>query len=330
MRIRNILVGLVVAVLLAGGGAAYWWTQTRSDLPAEIASGNGRIEAETVQVATKSGGRVLEVLVQEGDYVTAGQVLARIDTNELTASLAGAEANVAAAKDTVASATALIAQRQSELKYAEQELERAKTLVAKGHISQQEADQRQTSKETAEAAQAAAKAQFANAESSVDAARAEVRRIGTLIEEAELTAPIAGRVQYRLAEPGEVLSAGGRAITLIDLADVYMTIFLPTADVGRIFIGAEARIIIDAAPEYIIPASVSFVSADAQFTPKEVETRTEREKLMFRVKIKIPADLLREHIEKVRTGLPGEAYVMMAPGTAWPERLTVNLPPVAE
>ena len=330
MNSKQTVIGLLLIVILAIGGVVYWWQLERDRLPAEIAYGNGRIEAETIQVATKSAGRVLEVLVREGDMVEQGQLLARIDTDELTASLAGAEANVAAAKDTVASVKAQIAQRTSELKYAEQELQRAETLLEKGHVSQQEVDQRQTSKETAEAALEAVKAQLANAESSVDAARAEVRRIGTLIEDAELKAPISGRVQYRLAEPGEVLSAGGRVVTLLDLSDVYMTIFLPTSEVGRIFIGSEARIVLDAAPDYVIPASVSFVSAEAQFTPREVETRTEREKLMFRIKIKIAAELLREHIEKVRTGLPGVAYVMMAPGTEWPDKLALKLPPVAQ
>ncbi|WP_103222593.1 HlyD family secretion protein [Roseibium marinum] len=318
----------VLLLLAAVGGGSYWWYVNRDRLPDEIAYGNGRIEAETVQIATKNGGRVLEVLVDEGDLVEEGQLLARIDTDELQSSLAGAKANVAAARDLVASTRALAAQRESELKYAAQALQRSQTLVAKGHISQQEADQRQTAKETAEAALAAAQAQFNNAGSLVEAARAEVNRIGTLIEEAELKAPIAGRVQYRLAEPGEVLSVGGRVITLLDLAHVYMTIFLPTTEVGLVYIGAEARIVLDAAPGYVIPANVSFVAADAQFTPREVETRTEREKLMFRIKISIPAELLKEHIEKVRTGLPGVAYVMMAPGTAWPADLAVHLPSV--
>ncbi|ADZ70729.1 HlyD family secretion protein [Polymorphum gilvum] len=319
---------IVIVVLLAAAGAGYgWWQTQNSRLPQTIASGNGRIEAETIHVATRTGGRVVEVLVGEGDFVEAGQVLARLDTEELEASLAGAEARVAAAKDTAASVTAQIAQRESELRYADQALQRATALLERGHISRQEVDQRQTARDTAEAALAAVRAQLANAERSVDAARAEVLRIGTVIAEAELKAPIAGRVQYRLAEPGEVLGAGGRVVTLLNLADVYMTIFLPTASVGRVFVGAEARIVLDAAPQYVIPAVVSFVAPDAQFTPREVETRSEREKLMFRVKIRVAPDLLREHLDKVRTGLPGEAYVMMAPGEDWPDRLAVRLPP---
>jgi HlyD family secretion protein len=116
-------------------------------------------------------------------------------------------------------------------------------------------------------------------------------------------------------------------LTLLDLTDVYMTVFLPTEQIGRLLVGSEARIILDAVPQYVIPASVSFISAEAQFTPREVETRSEREKLMFRIKVRIAPELLAAHIEKVRTGLPGEAYVMLGGGDDWPARFAVNLPP---
>ncbi|NBN77791.1 HlyD family efflux transporter periplasmic adaptor subunit [Microvirga tunisiensis] len=324
-RGRAIAVAIVaLAAVLAGGW--FWW-QGRTALPEGLATANGRIEAETVQIASKTGGRVLEVLVAEGDLVRTGQVLARVDTSELEAMKRGAAAQEAAAREAVNTVLAQIVQRESELKYADQALERARTLLGNGHISQQEVDQRQTARETAAAALAATRAQLANAENTVLASAAEVGRIVTLIDDSTLTAPIAGRVQYRLAEPGEVIGAGGRVLTLLNLGDVYMTVFLPTGSVGRVLIGAEARIVLDAAPEFVIPATVSFVAADAQFTPREVETRSERDKLMFRVKLKIDPALLARHIDKVRTGLPGEAYVMMAPPVAWPAALEVRLPP---
>ncbi|WP_122520067.1 MULTISPECIES: HlyD family secretion protein [Pannonibacter] len=318
-----LIVATVVAVI---AGAVFAWFATRPTLPPEIATANGRIEAETVQIAAKTGGRVLEVTVREGDLVQAGTVLARIDTDELDARKAGAVAQVSAAEDAANTAEALIAQRESELKLADQSLQRAITLRENGHVSQQELDQRQTARETAEAALRAARAQLANARNTVTAAQAEVARIESLIRDSVLTAPITGRVQYRLAEPGEVVAAGGRVLTLLNLTDVYMTVYLPTASVGRVFIKAEARIVLDAAPDLVIPASVSFVAADAQFTPREVETRSERDKLMFRVKLRIDPALLTEYLEMVRTGLPGEAYVMMAPPVAWPDSLAVRLP----
>lgn len=321
------LFGLLLAAAIATGYV--WWQDHRDDLPEYIAIGNGRIEAEEVHLATKYAGRVAEVLVNEGDMVEAGQLLAHMDTAELRAELAAARASIAQAEENVVEARAQIVQRQSELKFAEQELQRAQVLVGKGHISQQQADQRQTDRDTASATLEAAQARLASTRRAVEAAQAQAERIQTQLEESTLTAPRAGRVQYRLAEPGEVLASGGRVVTLLDLTDVYMTIFLPTAEIGRLLVGSEARIILDAVPQYVIPAQVSFISAEAQFTPREVETRSEREKLMFRVKVKIDPALLTAHIEKVRTGLPGEAYVMLGGGSEWPERFAVNLPPMA-
>jgi len=324
---RSYLASLGI-LLLAGLAAGFiWWQNHRNELPDHIASGNGRIEAEEVHVATRYAGRVAEVLVNEGDMVEAGQVLARMDTAELRAELAAARAGVAQAEENVAEARAQIVLRESELKLAQQELQRAQNLVAKGHISKQLADQRYADHDTAKAALEVAKARLASTGRAVEAAKAQAERIETQITDSTLAAPRAGRVQYRLAEPGEVLASGGRVVTLLDLTDVYMSIFLPTGEIGRLLIGNEARIVLDAVPQYVIPARVSFISAEAQFTPREVETRSEREKLMFRVKVKIDRELLTAHIKKVRTGLPGEAYVMLGGGGDWPARFAVNLPP---
>lgn len=325
--INSIGAGLLVVAVAAGGG--YFWWQQQDRLPDYIATGNGRIEAEEVHVAAKYAGRVVEVLAAEGEMVEQGQVLARMDTAEIKASLAKAEADLAGALVTVSEVQAQIAQRSSELNFAQQELDRASVLVKKGHISRERLDQRQTGRDTAMAILEAARARLVSTRRSVDAAAAEVRRIQAQIDDAVLRAPRRGRVQYRLAEPGEVLPAGGRVVTVLDLSDVYMTVFLPTAQVGRVFAGAGARIILDAAPQYVIPATVSFVAANAQFTPRQVETRGEREKLMFRVKVKIDPRLLLAHIEKVKTGLPGEAYIQLGAGAEWPEHLDAKLPPVS-
>lgn len=323
-RYRYLLI-LVLAAAAAGSGYA-WWQERRNALPDHVATGNGRIEAEDVHVATKYPGRVANVLVDEGDMVEAGQVLARMDTAELEASLAKAKADIARANQAVAEARAEIARRNSELKFDQQELDRARFLVQKGHVSQEHLDQRVSERDTSNAVLEAAQARETSAQRSVEAAAAEARRIQAQIDDSVLKAPRDGRVQYRLAEPGEVLAAGGKVVALLDLSDVFMTIFLPTAQVGRVSVGSDARIVLDAVPEYVIPAKVSFVAANAQFTPREVETRSEREKLMFRVKVQIDPALLRIHVDQVKTGLPGEAFVILAPGADWPDELRVRLP----
>jgi HlyD family secretion protein len=323
---QRAVVLLLAAVLVVAGGYLAWRTLSTSDVPEGFAEANGRIEAERVDVATKLAGRLEEVLVKEGDTVKAGQVLARMDTAELEAQLADAKATVRQAERQLDQARALLAQRKSELKLATLELDRSQKLVTKGFTSQEVVDQRHSAQVTAEAAVHSAEAQIELAKANIDSAAAKVTRIQTYIDDSILTAPRGGRVQYRLALPGEVLPAGGKVLTLLDVTDVYMTVFLPTSQAGRVAIGAEARLIFDAAPNYVVPASVSFVATDAQFTPKYVETKTEREKLMFRVKVQLPPDVLKQYVRWVKTGVPGVAYIQLSPDAEWPPDLQTKLP----
>lgn len=318
-----------------------------------LVSGNGRIEAVETHVAAKTAGRLKEILVREGDFVSAGQPVALMDTRSLEAEreqmqaqLRQAEAAVATANSQLAqrksekvAAEALVAQRQAEVEAVRRRAARITELAGRGVASQQEADDARAAVDSATAALSAAHAQVAateaaittaqsqirNAEAAAEAGRAAVVRIQTEIDDNTLTAPCDGRVQYIVARAGEVIGAGGRVLNVVDLDDVYMTFFLPTAVAGRLAIGADARIMLDAAPERVIPAYVSFVSDVAQFTPKTVETASEREKLMFRVRAQIPRELLVKHRGHVKTGLPGVAYVRLDPDTAWPERFEQNL-----
>jgi len=295
-------------------------------LPDGIAAANGRIEADEVLISAKTAGRVLEILVDEGDTVEAGTVLARMDQSELNAGLAGANAQVRRAETAIAGAEAAIAQRESELALAKQEYDRATTLKDKGFGTEQAADLRRSTLNVAEAALRAAKAGLDEANAAADAARAEVARIASLIEDTVLKAPRRGRVEYKLVQSGEVVAAGAPVLTLLDLSSVYMTVFVPARVAGRLELGAEARIVLDPAPDYVVPASVSFVASSAQFTPKAVETADEREKLMFRVKLQIAPALLRQYEGYVKTGLRGVAYMRTEAGLTWPAELDVKLP----
>ena len=448
---RAVAVGALVLVALGGWATWGYLTEPRRilsrgiayfrgpTLPVGFASGNGRIEATEYDVASKRAGRLATVLVVEGAMVEPGQVVARMDTQDLEADLREAQAQSAQAREDRRRALAAVAQRQSELRsaaagitqresdlrradaaiaqresdvnraaaaiaqresaihgaiaaiaqrdselaLAKKELERTQMLFDKQLIAQQQLDealtkmqtteaglaharaarqtaeaalteahaQRQTAigalaearaqRETAGAALNQEKAQAQAAEAALEAARidvdyrgaaiqaaaARVERVTADITDSTLKSPILGRVQVRVAQPGEVLSAGGRVLNLVDLSDVYMTFFLPTAAAGRVALGTEIRLVVDALPQYVIPARASFVADVAQFTPKTVETASEREKLMFRVKAQIPADLLRQHISHVKTGLPGVAYVRLDLNAKWPDHLAVNLPP---
>ena len=319
------IVGITLVVTVAAGSFWYWQWRTHNWLPSGIALANGRVEAEQIDVATPIAGRVIEVLAEEGGNVVEGQILARIDVAQWQASLTGARADVRRATQMVNQAEAQIVLRDSQCELARTTYDRTQQLFDRGHTPQEQLDIRRTEMEVAEAACVAARADLEVTRELVNGARAEVERLEILIADSELRAPRAGRVLYRLAEPGEVVGAGTGIITLIDPTDVYMTIFLPTSAAGRLAIGAEARIVLDAVPEFTIPGTVSFVSPRAQFTPRQVETEDERAALMFRVRIRIEPDLLEQYRDQVKTGLPGLAYIRLDETVAWPARLEDNL-----
>ena len=353
LKNRLTLLAIVAAAVAAG---AYAWTQMRPTGPGDnFASGNGRIEATEVDVATKLPGRVQAILVDEGAFVKAGQPLARMDISSLQAQRDEAAARQAQAKNGVDTARAQVALRESDVRAAEAQvaaraaeldaaqrrLARSTTLEKEGASSGQELDDdrarvrsQQAALEAAkaqvaagQAAVAAAKAQATGATSSVDAAVATVARIDAELQDAQLVAPRDGRVQFLVAQPGEVLGAGGKVLNLVDLSDVYMTFFLPETVAGRVALGTEVRLVLDAAPQYVIPAQVSFVASTAQFTPKTVETASERQKLMFRVKARIDRALLAKHLEQVKTGLPGVAWVRLDAQQPWPANLANPVQP---
>ena len=290
-------------------------------LPQGFASGNGRTEATEVDITTKFGGRLATVLVKEGENVSVNQTLVQFETKELEAQLRRAQAEVRRAEQERSYAQAVIAQRKSELSLAKKDLERAKGLYENDSISLEQLQRDETAVLTAQASLTAAQAQLSNAEAAIEAAIAGTEQLKVQIEEGALKAPINGRVLYRLNEPGEVLPAGGKVLTILDPTDVYMTVFLPTKHAARVSVGADARITLDGIPDQIIPAKVTFVAPRAQFTPKEVETRTEREKLMFRIKVTIDSDFLKTHDEIAKTGVPGVAYIRLDQTAEWPEHL---------
>jgi HlyD family secretion protein len=342
--VRGAIVAAIVAV-----GFALWSYLKPSGLPEGIVGGNGRIEATEIDISAKTPGRIKDIVAEEGQSVKAGDVVAYMDTDSLRAQLSEAEAQLAQAANAIQIAEAQVVQRQSEqsaaqatvrqreaeLSAARKRFGRSATLAREGATPAQERDDNEAAVEGAQAAVEAARAQFASANagiaaarsqvigarSNTDAARATIARIKVDIDDADLRAPRGGRIQYRVAQQGEVVAAGGRVMNLVDLTDVYMTFFLPETVAGKVRIGSEARIVLDALPDRVIPAKISFVADVAQFTPKTVETESERQKMMFRVRARIDPALLERHVSIVKTGLPGMAYVRVDPKVTWPENL---------
>lgn len=347
--------GAVVLIALLIGGGYYVWERQYNAGPGEgFVSGNGRIEATEIDVAAKLAGRVDAMLVNEGDFVKKGQVLAKMQIEVLDAQreearaqqrqavsgVVAADAQVQVGISDRAATLAQVVVRESELDAAQRRLARSVALSAEGASSAQELDDdrarvrgaranlraSQAQVGSAQAVINAAEAQVAGARAAVTATDATITRIEADITDSALIAPRDGRVQYRIVQMGEVVPSGGKVLNLVDLADVYFTCFVPEMVAGRLALGSEVHIVLDAAPQYVIPARISFVSSTAQFTPKTVETASERQKLMFRVKVKIDPELLKKHVSVVKTGLPGVAWFKLDSQDEWPAELVSKVP----
>jgi HlyD family secretion protein len=321
MSKRMMLAIATVAVLAAAYFGFQYWRNLQNALPPGIASGNGRLEAKLVDVAPKEPLRVKQIFFKEGDLVKPNDVVVQMDTSTLLSQLEEAKLNVVATQEKEAVAKATIERSKAQVDLAQTEVNRAKALVAQRAGSQRELDVRMTTLQTTTAAVAEEEAKLRTIQQQVNVAKAQVATVQTRIDDATLRSPVTGRVLYKLAEPGEVLAAGGKAMTLVNLEDVYMEIFLPSAEATRVKVGAEARITVDPIPNRAVAASVSFVSPEAQFTPKQVETRSEREKLMFRVKLQLPENIVSNFIEYIKTGVRGVGYVKVDQAAQWPARL---------
>jgi HlyD family secretion protein len=313
---------LALALFAAGGGGAYyWWQQLHPPLPPTIVFGNGRLDSDEVNIDTKYAARILQILADGGDLVKAGQVVARMDTRDLQASLKRAEATVRQATHAVDEANANVVQQKTQALLAKQEYDRAAYLVKQSFETKEVLDQREQQLNSANAALDAANERVIESQHALDAATHDVELYTVEINDDTLVAPYDGRIQYRVANVGEVLPAGGHVFAMLDTSYVYIDIYLTTQDAGRVKYGADARIVVDAYPKEAIPAKVIFVATQAQFTPKTVETQTEREKLMFRIRVRIDADWLRARTDAVTSGLPGVAYVLTDPSAKWPDWL---------
>ena len=323
-----------MVVIVAAGAGYYAWLKLRPPgLPAGIISTNGRVEATQVDISTKIPGRVIEIVPHEGDMVSPGEVVTRIDTSETLAQLHQAQASAELARQTLVTRQAEVASDDAQLNFANEELRRTSTLVSKGWSTHELLDQRNQQLKSADAALKAAMSQVDEARATVKTADARVEELQAVINNSTIKSPVEGRLQYRLVELGAVLPPGGKIATVIDLNDVYTTVYLPSAQAGRLKVGNDpdaARLVIDAYPDYIFPASVSFVAPESQFTPKTVEVQSEREQLYFRVKLQKPPGVLKGMEEQIKSGLRAVAYVRLDPAVEWPAGLAVKLPSVDE
>jgi len=291
----------------------------------EFAFGNGRIEATEISIMPKIAGRVVATYVEEGAIVQEGEKLIQLDTKELDAQLEYINAQIQQAKENKNYALAMFEQKEHEYTLAQKNFKRAQTLYKKKAIAELQYEEDELRYYSTLASKKAAKASVAQADEAIHVLQAQAKTIQVKIDDSTLYAPKQARVLYKLVQEGEVVGSGQSVLILLDLLDTYMTIFLPTSQAGLVHYGTQSRIVLDAFSDIAIPAKVTYISPKAQFTPKQIETQEEREKLMFRIKANIDLSLLKEHIDKIKTGLPGVMYIPLTKSATWPKALD-NLP----
>ena len=287
---------------------------------------SGHVEATEVRVATKIGGTLEAIEFDEGDRVTKGQELARIDTVDLRLALDAARAEEQQARaelrlllagsreEDVKEAQAQVERAQADLDGAERELDRMEGLLASGSGTTKSRDDALTQRDTAQAALAAARERHRKllagsrpeeiqaARARVAAAQARIAQRDQQVHDAILVSPVGGVVTEKLAEAGELLSVGGGVAVVTDLAGAWLNVYLGEPNLARIRIGQSVEVRTD--DGQVRKGEISFVSSEAEFTPKNVQTQDERVKLVYRVKIRL---FNEDHLFK--PGMPAEARI---------------------
>ncbi|ABR74508.1 HlyD family secretion protein [Actinobacillus succinogenes] len=323
MKAKFVVAALVAAALT--GGAVWYNGKLKAEKLPGIAAVNGRLELKRLDIATLYSGRVEEIYVQEGDEVQPEQNLARLSSSISQTQVDAANAQKQRAQEAVTRAAAQIDSQQQQLKVAKLDLDNAQKLRRENLVSASELDRRQANYRAAVAAVNTAKAAKAEADAAVNQAQAQLEQAQSQNSDMLIKAPKAGWVEYQIAEVGNVLGVGGKVISLLDPTDTYINVFLTSHQMNRVKIGDDARIIVDGV-DAVFPAKITFVSSNAQFTPKSVETTEERAKLMFKVKLQVPQEIALQHERFLKGGMTAMGYVKYAQDAEWSERLTVKLP----
>lgn len=311
-----------LAVVVSAGGCQ------RAQNPGEITA-SGHVEATQVRVAAKTPGTLAKLAVDEGDRVTAGQTVAEVDTVDVRLALDAARAERGQAeaelrlrragsrKEDIAEARAQVARAEADLDGAEKDLARMEGLLASGSGTAKSRDDARVRRDAAAAALTAARERSRRTDAGsrpeeIDAAAARLAaadaRIAQLdqqVKDATLPSPVAGVVTEKVAEQGELLARGSAVVVVTDLADAWLTVYVAEPDLARIRIGQPAEVRTDDGQTR--QGTVTFIASQAEFTPKNVQTRDERVKLVFKVKVGLPnGDGL------FKPGMPAEARLRAA------------------
>jgi HlyD family secretion protein len=327
-------VRFIVPPLLVVAAIVVWWVLAGGDEAAGRVEASGTVEATDADLGFQTPGRIEEILVREGDRVQAGLILARLEREELAARVRSAEAQLQAVRAGLAemergSRPGELAQAQAAVRAAEErrddsarDLRRVERLFEGGAVSQEALDKSRTALRVAEAALDQAREAYELVQEGpraeqVQAQRARVRQAEAQLAQAEaaaenavITAPFDGLVTLRHREPGESVSPGVPVLTLRDLEDRWVRIYVREDRIGAVRIGQSARITSDTYPDRTYDGEVMYIGDEAEFTPRNVQTAEERIKLVYPVKVRITGDPDQD----LKPGIPADVRLAEVAG----------------
>ena len=319
--------GAILILLVAVAGAAWWlwWPRLNHKMELRLM---GHVEATETDLSFKVPGIISAINFQEGDALQAGEVVATLDARDLRDEWRAAAARVKVAEAALArllagsrsqeirDAKAAVQQAQADLENKRLDYERQEGLLARQAVPVARRDQARAAYLMAQEAWRRAQEHYSLVREGprredIDQARAELQQAKANLELAQtrldyavLRAPVSGVVLTRPAEPGEVAAVGATILTTADLDNVYVEVYVPQTDLGRLRLGQRAWVSIDAYPQREFPGWISFINAKAEFTPKTVETYKERVALVYRTKIRVDNP---EHL--LKPGMPAEVVI---------------------
>ncbi|MBN3859463.1 HlyD family efflux transporter periplasmic adaptor subunit [Neisseriaceae bacterium PsAf] len=322
MKKKYLIIGAVVLILL---GLGVYYFVNRDKTPDYIYFSNGRLDMTLINAATLYGGRVTEILVSEGDEVVKDQPVVKMQNTETQSQINIVNAAKQRGIEAKERAKSEYSAYQQKMNVSKLDYNNALKLRKDNLISDSELQKRKALYLADKASLQAVSAATKEADAAIQEAQANIDRIESIEDDLTIKSPIDGRVEYKLVEIGSVIPQGGKVVSIVDYKDVYMNIYLTTASTANIRLGDEARIILDNM-DAVFPATIKYVSGEAQFTPKYVETELEREKMMYRVKLQIPEDIAVKYNKLLKNGLTGNGYVKTDPEAKWPSNLEIKLP----
>lgn len=312
---RLVALGLFAVAAVSAG--LYWMLKPQPQ-PAQVIYGSGRVEADEVRIAVEIPGRLLENAAVEGQNLAAGQLVARLEPSDYALQADRAAAQGTAAQRAAGQFVPQISLARHHAETARADLRRFENLSGDGAVSAREVDQQRNVYKAALDELRTLQELQAKAAAEVEVASSSLALVRSQFGKTRIFAPISGAVLERLVEPGEVLAAGQAVAVVANLSRVKLKLFVSERDLGKVRLGAQARLRVDAFPERFFDARVARIDAQAQFTPRDIHMADERSRTVYGVTLEAanPDGLLKP-------GMPADAWILWDTRAGWPVRLTV-------